>query len=145
MPGYSIEAFLAEKAETLVAGFPGAIRPRLKDFHDIRALTTHVRLQGPVVLASFRATFERRETPYDSEVLDQMFTDLPGDPVMEREWAHFKRRAGVRDGGQTLQATIAHVAAFVRPVLEALGQDEDLDQVWIPGEGWRSRSLRPGS
>lgn len=35
MPAYSVEAFLAEKVETVVSGFPGKTLIRLKDFYDI--------------------------------------------------------------------------------------------------------------
>jgi hypothetical protein len=39
MPAYSIEAFLAEKTETVISGFPGSTERRLKDFYDISELT----------------------------------------------------------------------------------------------------------
>ena len=40
MPAYSVEAFLAEKTETVVSGFPGKTLRRLKDFYDIAAVAS---------------------------------------------------------------------------------------------------------
>ena len=80
MPAYSVEAFLAEKTETLISAFPGKILIRLKDFHDIYTLTRRWMhpLEGPVVLRAFEATFERRKTAPDRQIkFKGLFTITP--------------------------------------------------------------------
>ncbi|WP_224191275.1 nucleotidyl transferase AbiEii/AbiGii toxin family protein [Nannocystis pusilla] len=73
---YPLGPVLAEKIETIVAKFP-AIEHRLKDILDVVTLTGAQSVPEDL-LASLRATFERRGTRPDLMVLDDMRTELRG-------------------------------------------------------------------
>jgi len=138
MPAYSLGAFLAEKTETVVSGFPGKTLPRLKDFYDI-ATVTHswsTPMAGSTLLASFKATFERRGTEPDAEVFEDVRAMAVEDGRMEREWADFKERVGVGDSELDLLVAIERVAAFTMPLLCALTEERAHEQIWVPGTGW---------
>ncbi|MBT3328094.1 MAG: nucleotidyl transferase AbiEii/AbiGii toxin family protein [Gemmatimonadales bacterium] len=74
IPAYSVEAFLAEKTETVMSGFPGKTMKRLKDFYDIAVLirSWSRSIRGETLVAAFRPTFERRKAAPDPSV----FTDI---------------------------------------------------------------------
>ena len=139
MPAYSIEAFLAEKTETVVSGFPGNTLRRLKDFYDIATVADSWRepLDGSTLLESFRVTFERRKTAPEVEVFGDIRDLVVLNDKMEREWADFKDRAGVGDRDLELLAAIRRVEEFAAPVLAALAEEGGFEETWVPGSGWR--------
>lgn len=142
MPAYSVEAFLAEKTETVISGFPGSTLKRLKDFYDISELTRlwPDPLEGPILCGSFEATFGRRKTDRNPEA----FRDIRGyveseADRMQREWDDFKQRAGVRDPSRGLVEAIDETASFSGAVLAALHENRPLEADWRPGQGWVPR------
>ncbi len=142
MPAYSVEAFLAEKTETVMSGFPGKTMKRLKDFYDISVLTASWRQQirGEALLAAFNATYRRRKAKVDPAVFTDIRSMVDEDKRMVREWAEFKARAGVRNADKDLHQAISEVEAFATPILEAItNAAEELQADWAPGTGWVTR------
>ena len=74
---YEQESVIAEKVETLVSKFPAVLHP-LKDILDVVTLAEAHSFTGAGLAASLRATFDRRRTPPDQEVLDDMH-EVEGD------------------------------------------------------------------
>jgi len=141
MPAYSVEAFLAEKTETVMSGFPGKTMKRLKDFYDISILTVswNQPIRGEVLSAAFAATYRRRKAATESAVFTDIKSLVAADRRMEREWADFKIRAGVRNEDKDLRQAIAEVEEFAAPILDAISAGEDLQADWEPGTGWVTR------
>jgi hypothetical protein len=141
MPAYSVEAFLAEKTETVMSGFPAKTMRRLKDFYDISVLTaswSHLIL-GETLVAAFEATFVQRKAEKDPTVFADIRALVGEDRRMEREWADFKNRTGVREANKDLLDSIDEAEAFATPILRAVSSGEPLDAEWRPAEGWVPR------
>lgn len=115
---YSMGPVLAEKIETLLSKFP-AIEHRLKDILDVVTLSD-IPLVREDLLLSMRATFERRGTRPDVEVLDDMRKELKG-RKWEASWAAMCKEKAVADD-MTLQGAVDGFDRFVRPLLLALSE-----------------------
>ena len=75
-------------------------------------------VQHASVVASLRATLERRGSEPDVRVLDDMRTELRG-KKWEIDWATMRREKVVA-GEMTLQMAVERFDLFVRPLLVAL-------------------------
>lgn len=125
---------VAEKVETLVSGFP-AVLHRLKDILDVVSLASAHSFDGVELLASFRATFDRRGTPADVLVLDDL-RDLAGDRSWATAWATMLREKAVTSPVD-LREAVERLDGFVRPLLEALGGAEaGVPGRWDAGGPW---------
>ena len=129
---YDPEPVLAEKVETLLARFP-LIEHRLKDVLDVVVLTRRRGFVGAALAGSFRATFERRGTPAETRVLDELAEALAGRRWAER-WALMRRDKAVIVDVELTDAVTA-LDGFVRPVLGALGGGP-MPGTWAPGGPW---------
>jgi hypothetical protein len=123
---------LAEKVETLFARFP-LIEHRLKDLLDVVVLSQQETLDGAALLASFRATFERRGAAFEERVLDEIVEELRGRRWSER-WAVMRREKAVAVTADVAEAVVSF-DAFVRPILRAMRADSPLGS-WAPSQGW---------
>lgn len=141
LPAYSLEAFLAEKAETVMSGFPGKTLIRLKDFYDLSVLTSswEEALAGDTLVAAFGATFGRRRAATDPAVFDDIRGLVAEDRRMEAEWTAFKQRSGVLAADMDLRDAIDGASAFATPILEAISSGRELSADWFPGRGWVQR------
>lgn len=141
MPAYPVEAFLAEKAETIVSGFPGRLLRRLKDFYDISMVTARWErpLDGRILVESFHATFSRRRTKPVSGVFADIKFALEEDSTRaRREWDDFKSRTGARvDEG--LMSAVEGTRVFATPILDAIATSVELASEWRAGQGWVDR------
>lgn len=129
---YQVESVLAEKIQTLISKWP-AVAHRLKDILDVATLAASEAFEGDSVLASLRATFERRRTDPDLEQLDAITTKLRG-KRWETDWATMhKEKAVVR--AADLKETLVMFERFVRPLLTALHGGRSPGR-WPPGGPW---------
>jgi len=132
---YAPGPILAEKVETLLSKFP-VIEHRLKDLLDVVALAETGSYRGQDLTASLRATFKRRRTPADLQVLDDMADELKG-RKWERAWnAMLREKVVAKTIG--LGAAVAKFDAFVRPLIIATNGSA-VPGRWTPGGPWRSR------
>lgn len=125
---YAAHPVLAEKIETILARFP-VIRHRLKDVLDVVVLSESLTFEGEELVASLRATLERRGTRPDARVLDDMRSELSGRRWLTDWSAMLGEKAVVRSF--ELTEAVVRFDEFVRPVLQAL------DGGPVPGR-WRS-------
>lgn len=114
---YDIRPVLAEEIETLIARFP-VIEHRLKDLLDVAVLARETSFDGEELMASLRATFERRQTPPAIDVLDEMATELCG-RRWATAWGAMRREKAVSVAADLVDAVQAF-DTFVRPLLLAL-------------------------
>lgn len=114
---YEAGPVIAEKAETLLATFP-LVQHRLKDLLDVVVMASSLDFDGPTLVASLRATLERRGTPPDERVLDDMRQVLTG-RRWQTDWAAMRREKAVV-GLLELSDAVARFDLFVRPLLAAI-------------------------
>ncbi|HNC94847.1 MAG TPA: nucleotidyl transferase AbiEii/AbiGii toxin family protein [Myxococcota bacterium] len=131
---YAYEAgpVLAEKIETLLSKFP-LVEHRLKDLLDVVILARQQGFEGPALVASLRATFERRQTPPELRILDEMHTEFTSRRWVTR-WAVMRREKAVSIPVELPEA-LATFDTFVRPLLQALA-GEPPPRSWLPGGPW---------
>ena len=89
---YPVEAAIAEKFQAMVQ--LDTANSRMKDFYDIWTYSQNLTFIGATLAKSFRATFERRETPIPTEP-PTAFTAAYFDAESHlRQWRAFIRRLG---------------------------------------------------
>jgi hypothetical protein len=132
---YRPETVIAEKLRTMVA--LGAINSRMRDFFDVHALASRESFDGASLVRAVRATFERRQTaiPRDApRALTPAFTDVEG---KRAQWTSFLAKHRIADQSTDLAATIADLARFALPVIQAARRAEGFAGHWSPGGPWR--------
>jgi hypothetical protein len=129
---------IAEKVQTVLSKSP-KIRHRLKDILDVVVLSDRLEFEGTELLASPRATFDRRETQISVEPLDAMVEELRG-RRWEQDWA-----AMVRDKAATttysLTDAVARFERFLRPILASMELGAD-PGIWPRGGPWTPPDAR---
>ncbi len=132
---YGAGSVVAEKVQTLASKFP-LIGHRLKDILDVVMLAERRRFDASLLL-SMRATFDRRGTRADAQVLDDMRQGLNG-RKWDADWAAMLKDKRVKIA-PTLAVAVRRFDDFVRPVLLALAHGRTVPGEWPPGGPWRPR------
>ena len=133
LQGYSRESAIAEKLQIMV--YLGEVNSRMKDFYDIWLLATHFDFDGPILAQAIRETFRWRQTalPRTPVAFSDAFAQ---DREKQAQWVAFIGRHRLEDAPATLHETIHVIAAFLRPVIQALSEGQRFDQRWSPGGLW---------
>jgi predicted nucleotidyltransferase component of viral defense system len=132
--GYTPETTIAEKLHVMLQR--GTFNSRMKDFFDIWAISQARSFDGRLLSLAVRATCERRDTVVSASP-QALEPEAIEDPQKAVQWAAFRRRLGATDAPETFVEVGGWVAAFLRPVLEAVAARRALDQRWPPGGPWR--------
>jgi Nucleotidyl transferase AbiEii toxin, Type IV TA system/Type I restriction enzyme R protein N terminus (HSDR_N) len=94
---YSREASVAEKFETMVS--LDTRNSRMKDFHDVWALSSAFAFDGRALQRAIAACFERRGTPLQAEVPRALTPAFYQTREIERRGALDVLRNGIKDSG----------------------------------------------
>lgn len=131
---YTPETTIAEKLHVMLTR--GTLNSRMKDFFDLWALARSRSFDGEVLSRAIRTTCETRDTEVvaSPEALEPASLD---DPQKAVQWAAFRRRLNASDAPEQFSDVAGAVAAFLRPVLEAVASGGSLDKHWPPGGPWR--------
>jgi hypothetical protein len=138
LQGYSRESAVAEKCQIMV--YLGQVNSRMKDFYDVWLLATHFDFDGAVLAHAIRETFRCRRTAVSPAPV--AFSDsFARDPEMQAQWTAFVRRHRLAEESVpvNLHEAVQAVAAFLRPVLQALSEGQPFDRHWSPGGPWLPR------
>lgn len=134
---YRREESLAEKFEAMVK--LGVRNSRMKDFHDVWALSTAFQIDGPLLQDAIARCFERRGTSLSAEtpgVLTPAFFQLP---ELEARWRGYLAGGAVLVPPPTRFAEIGdRLAAFLGPVRHAIIQSVPFIGVWMPAGPWQA-------
>ena len=127
---YPLEAFVAEKVETLVAKFP-AINHRLKDLVDVYVSITSRPFDAAITQQSFRRTFSARGTDYSVEHL-RVLRGIATDKVSRQEWAKMLKDKRVSITLPDIRDVIGLLIHFAESLIQALAAGEPLMGRWAP-------------
>lgn len=134
---YPREATIAEKFEAMVS--LGTRNSRMKDFHDIWALSESFAFRGETLAEAVAACFERRETALGSPhpaVLTEAFYERPG--AIAR-WMAYRSATGVlQPPPAEFSAVGARIRAFLGPLQRSVAGGERPDSQWPPSGPWRT-------
>lgn len=133
---YPRTAAVAEKFEAMVT--LDIRNSRMKDFHDLWALSGAFDFDGPALLEAVAACFERRRTSWTAETPRPLTTAFYELEHLQRYWRSYV------NAGATLVAPPAsfqivgeRIIAFLAPVRNAIVTGEDFQLRWTPGGPWR--------
>ncbi|CAK6692818.1 nucleotidyl transferase AbiEii/AbiGii toxin family protein [Synechococcus sp. BA-124 BA4] len=136
---YPREAAVAEKFEAMVK--LDLSNSRMKDFHDLWALASTFRFEGPLLRAAVEACFQRRGTPWAEEIPTPLTPGFYQRPELAARWAGYLAREAVLVPPPNRFEEIGEVVvAFVGPVRKSLVEEGPFDRNWEPGGPWLALS-----
>jgi hypothetical protein len=131
--GYTPETTIAEKLHVMLQR--GSLNSRMKDFFDIWAISHSRGFDGRILSQAVLATCERRGMAVQS-MPDVLEPGSLANPQQAVQWTAFRRRLGTINSPESFAEVSGWVAAFLRPVVEAIAAGHSFDQSWPPGGQW---------
>lgn len=141
LQGYSRESAIAEKLHIIIS--LGEINSRMKDYFDIWLLTTHFSFEGRTLTQAIRETFRHRQTKISISPVGLSDT-FAHSSKKQTQWEAFLRRYRLKLEGNiptSLPETIQTINEFLHPVLSALMDERQFEQIWEPGGPWMPVNL----
>lgn len=136
---YPREAAVAEKFEAMVT--LDVRNSRMKDFHDVWALSGAFAFDGPKLHDAVTACFERRGTTWTSETPRLLTTAFYELEHLQRYWrSYVNAGATLAPPPAAFEIVGERVIAFLAPVREAIVAGDDFARAWPAGGPWREGS-----
>jgi len=133
---YPRVATVAEKFQAMVQ--LGRRNSRMKDFHDIWALSSQFPFDGGLLRNAVAACFERRATAWSPETPDVLGSEFYGDAELRARWGAYTRAGGFRTAPPASFEPIgSRLQDFLRPVREHILAGSRFDMNWAAGGPWR--------
>lgn len=131
---YPPESIVAEKLEALVS--LGMANTRMKDFYDLRLIARSFLFEGPKLVKSIQATFNRRKTDIPANIPTALNDEFAGDKNKQRQWAAFLDRSGLNMKASILPEVIQELRLFLVLPLKAAATNTRFTKSWGAGETW---------
>lgn len=136
---YPVYTVIAEKFHAMVA--LGLFNSRIKDFYDIWVIAATdaqhdgALLNGNLLAAAIKATFERRNMQVSTEMLTVFTDEFMRDTHKHKQWAAFlnKNRLTSDQSFEGLQKELRH---FLEPVYQAVALENAYPYEW-DATGWQ--------
>jgi hypothetical protein len=137
---YPKETVVAEKFEALVK--LGMANSRMKDFHDLRALSQLFSFDGEVLAEAIQRTFERRKTAIPNVAAPpRAFTpEFFDDESKQRQWVAFNTKNRLYIEAVPLQRVVNDIERFLMPLVTELTTEGHRKMLWPAGGPWRHYS-----
>jgi hypothetical protein len=133
---YPRATVVAEKFEAM-ARFAGR-NSRMKDYHDIWALSSQFSFDGAALRASVEACFTRRGTRLTDDGPTPLVTAFYVDDDVVRRWDAYVRRGGfVVAPPSQFDVVGERIQAFLEPVTDSILDGSTFAMSWEPGGGWK--------
>lgn len=133
---YSVVSTIAEKFEAMVS--LGRRNSRMKDFHDMWALSSALSFEGPKLREAVVRCFERRKSGWTLEIPEALSSTLYAHPELQRLW-----RLYIRAGAFRMQPPLEfekvgeRIRTFLGPVRDSIVGGYLFEKEWAAGEGWK--------
>lgn len=138
---YQPETVVAEKVHAMAV--LGLTNTRLKDLHDVTALSRQVDFDGATLASAIDATFARRKTAIPEGLPAALTPNFAADPARQAQWRAFLKRSRLQTASATLESAAGEAARFLRPVLVAAREKRPFALAWIAPGPWRKGSGGP--
>lgn len=133
---YSREASMAEKFEAMVS--LDARNSRMKDFHDVWALSNIFAFDGSTLQAAVAGCFERRRTVWPEALPGVLTPAFYRTTEMESRWRRYLAAGGVFIRPPNPFDIIGErISRFFGPIWASIAAGTLFDQSWKPGASWR--------
>ena len=111
---------------------------RMKDFHDIWALSESFPFDGGRLHDAVARCFERRETAWTAESPDALTTEFCTDSDLQSRWQTYLRAGAFRTHPPARFEEISKtVRSFLGPVRDRILSGGSLDEHWPAGGPWQ--------
>jgi len=133
---YPMEATIAEKMEAMVA--LDVQNTRMKDFHDVWALSGAFTFVGAGLHAAVAACFERRRRSWSDEVPRVLTSAFYQMPELQARWSHYLAADAVIVAPPARFEIIGErVIQFLGPIRLSIVSEGRASGLWAPGGPWR--------
>lgn len=133
---YPRVASVAEKFEAMVK--LETRNSRMKDFHDVWALSGIFAFEGPALSAAIAACFERRRTEWTNEMPGVLTPGFYQHADLQARWSAYLRSSAMRTRPPARFEEIGErVRHFLLPVRDAIVRGSRLESQWKPGGPWQ--------
>ena len=134
---YSRVSTVAEKFEAIVQ--LGLQNSRMKDFHDIWALSDTFSFEGWPLADALRACFNRRGTDWTTRTPLALTPSFYSDDRLIRFWGKYRTSTDpLVPPPEAFHLIGERIVAFIGPIRESVLTDVPFDMVWPPGGPWQS-------
>lgn len=127
---------VAEKFEAMVQ--LGRMNSRMKDFHDIWALSSEFSFEGPMLCEAVARCFDRRGTAWTDEVPSALSAIFYVDADLQARWSAYTRAGAFRISPPADFESIGNrMGDFLRPVRDNIIRGDPFEMHWRAGGPWR--------
>lgn len=133
--GYPREVTVAEKFEAMVK--LDVRNTRMKDFHDLWALSGAFEFDGAKLQRAVAACFDRRGTPWTDETPRALTPGFYERPEIQTHWRNYLAAGAVLHPPPAQFDVIGErIIRFIGPIRASVLAAEILLQTWTPGGPW---------
>lgn len=133
---YRREVSIAEKFDAMLQ--LGRRNSRMKDFHDVWALSSAFAFEGPVLREAVVACLTRRGTPWTEEEPDVLRSAFYSGDALRRRWSEYLGSGTFLTSAPVLFDAIGErIRAFYVPLRIHVVAGESFEMTWPPGGPWR--------
>ena len=134
---YSRETTVAEKFEAIVK--LDTRNSRMKDFHDLWALSEAFEFDGETLQHAIAACFERRANPWTTEIPAPLTTAFYKLSELEARWRNYATAGAIlRQPPLVFEVVGERVIAFLAPIRTAIIAEQRFNSAWPVGGTWTS-------
>lgn len=127
---------VAEKFEAMVQ--LGRRNSRMKDFHDLWALSETFPFDGRSLREAISLCFARRGTPWTREIPDVLTPGFYADRDVEARWDAYRRKGQFRTPPpRVLHVVGERIVGFLGPLRESILADAAFSRRWPAGGPWQ--------
>ena len=133
---YPLVTSIAEKVDAMVR--LGKSNSRMKDFHDVWALSDAFGFDGAELREAIGKCLERRGTVWASDTPDALTAEFYSDPRLEELWKRYRREKEFLSPPPEAFSVIGdRISEFVAPVLEGILVGSAFERQWQAGGPWQ--------
>jgi hypothetical protein len=137
---YPRETAVAEKFEAMVK--LGRRNSRMKDFHDVYALSAAFTFDGAALLLAIKGCFDRRGTPLSAERPDALTTAFYQDEAIQKRWQAYSRSSNILVAPPTRFDEIGgQITRFLGPVRDSIVAGEVYTATWTAERLWSAKTI----
>ena len=128
---------VAEKFEAIVK--LGQQNSRMKDFHDIWALSEMFSFDGSLLRKAISACFARRGTEWISRIPPALTSTFYSNDRLARLWSDYRRSTDtLLPPPDPFEIVGDRILNFLAPIRESIVANVSFDMHWDPGLRWRN-------
>ena len=133
---YPMVSVIAEKFQAIV--HLGLSNTRMKDFHDIWALSESYDIDGEALLVAVDNCFRRRGTAWSEEMPDSLTSEFYSDSNIQMAWDHYSGSATLMEPPpDSFEEVGDRVIALLKPIGESIAFNESFRMRWVAGDNWQ--------